>query len=70
MLWSETHNYLSNCKPEIKTTAPALNVKTGFGNWILEFEIYLEFGAWNLGFYQVSQPRFQVSTLVFLTPDT
>ncbi len=22
----------------------------GFGHWILEFEIYLEFGAWNLGF--------------------
>jgi hypothetical protein len=21
-----------------------------FGHWILEFEIYLRFGAWNLGF--------------------
>jgi len=20
------------------------------GHWVLEFEIYLEFGAWNLGF--------------------
>jgi hypothetical protein len=26
---------------EIKTTPPALNVKTGFGNWILGFEICL-----------------------------
>jgi len=23
---------------------------SGFGHWILEFEIYLEFGAWNLFF--------------------
>jgi len=35
ILWFETYNYLRNCKPQIKTTASALNVKTGLGHWIL-----------------------------------
>ena len=38
-----------------------MTVQICLGHWILEFEIYLKFGIWDLGFYQVSQTRFQLS---------
>jgi len=33
---------------EIQNSKPVCH--TNFGHWILEFEYYLKFGAWNLGF--------------------
>jgi hypothetical protein len=31
-----------------------------FGHWILEFEIYLEFGACNLGFYRAGAEKITI----------
>ena len=47
-----------------------MTVQICFGHWVLEFEIYLEFGAWGLWFYQVSQTSFQRFCFNYLKPGT
>jgi hypothetical protein len=42
---------------EIQNPKPLHHLKLGefqtcFGHWILEFVIYLRFGAWSLGFHK------------------
>ena len=51
---------------EIRNPKPLHHLKIGefqtcFGHWILEFVIYLRFGAWSLGFLNPSIPK-QVAT--------
>ena len=49
-----------------------MTVQICFGHWILEFEIYLKFGIWDLGFRILPGFSDEVSALVLLTltPET
>ena len=40
--------------------------KMDFGHWILGFDIYLEFGAWNLTFLNTSIPGIVSLMIIFL----
>jgi len=62
---------------EIRNPKPVYNPKirefqTCFGHWILEFVIYLRFGAWSLGFhkpwYFKTAPNLYRQTHLTLTP--
>jgi hypothetical protein len=44
-------------------TIPSWEVKVGFGNWILGYEIYLGFGACNMKF-TLFHPIFQLVTFL------
>jgi hypothetical protein len=39
-----------NSKSQTNPNAQNSKFQTRLGHWILEFEFYLEFGAWDLGF--------------------
>jgi len=41
ILWYETQSFLCYGNSKIKIIVPSRKAKTGFGNWILGFEIYL-----------------------------